>query len=684
MSAEPLSIDDRLTFPPFPTVPPGVTIIPFKDFKERGIQMFAADAGDDVERDGLGIPTVELRVKHNTDSCKTETKRKRRVAKAKQARAAAAASGVRREWWEVWADTEDSKMSGPYNPQVQAIDRLYEAATDFRKSRTWPPGGTGISSCWDQFRLFVGLLANTPVWTRKDKEEEADQGSDSDIDGDDEAAFEDKPAPPPVSGKRPRARPPYALYGTEPVPVTSDEEVRALLANEANRREEQVVEFLNDPEHKMRVFLSSYIRQQGLIWTDKNLVTIPRLLDFFVRFLLRNRVFPEPEFERPFTRSLDVIALAQKELILTSKIAKQLPDDFARACKSLWGQRAEGYKPLAGIVLDVQPDDKPEEDGERDAKRAKLDAEDEARVKDEDIDDVKIAVDQFEEELKASNVEVLKVDDILKDAKKLEAIRDNLNPDIDTVPAWAKDESWGPSATGEAADWGSSTNTAWGDDSVWGPTADTTNSADEPDFWAPAPIDWTPPPPVTHFRWLGPTALPLTHTPGAVEVSMRRIKAFSAPPAPGTAPKSPLAPNGPDADAVDAELEHQFATIVLAPWLDWDRAQGEMPHLATPRILDTSRGPIRGVIGPEGRVEPEENGNGEAVVEDGKLKPHDPLNDDITLLVEPEAVPLLSVGLGLAGTWVQIAREQDFVDDAGKKKKKKAKKPPLSYLNNMV
>ena len=110
-------VEGRLTFPPFPPVPQGVTLIPFEKFKERGIQIFGIEEGDDVERDGLGIPTVELRVHHDTDICKTETKRKRRAKKAQQISAATRTPGVRKEWWEQWMETDDLRVvTGAYNP----------------------------------------------------------------------------------------------------------------------------------------------------------------------------------------------------------------------------------------------------------------------------------------------------------------------------------------------------------------------------------------------------------------------------------------------------------------------------------------------------------------------------------------------------------------------------------------
>ena len=111
------TLDDRLIFPPFPKAPPGAMIIPFKDFKERGIQMFPEADSDDIERDGLGLPTVSLNKRHDTDQCKTDTNRKKNV-ELVSLQKAHADPHARKEWWDVWMETEDSKlkMTGPYNP----------------------------------------------------------------------------------------------------------------------------------------------------------------------------------------------------------------------------------------------------------------------------------------------------------------------------------------------------------------------------------------------------------------------------------------------------------------------------------------------------------------------------------------------------------------------------------------
>lgn len=100
-----------LTFPPFPKAPEGVTIMPFKEFKEGGI---CVEPGpDDAEIDTLGILTVPIKVKHNTDECKSKTKRKR---KAENAKGKKGQSAPQRLWWEQWEDAETIRFSTGFNP----------------------------------------------------------------------------------------------------------------------------------------------------------------------------------------------------------------------------------------------------------------------------------------------------------------------------------------------------------------------------------------------------------------------------------------------------------------------------------------------------------------------------------------------------------------------------------------
>lgn len=164
---------------------------------------------------------------------------------------------------------------------------------------------------------------------------------------------------------------------------------------------------------------------------------------------------------------------------------------------------------------------------------------------------------------------------------------------------------------------------------------------------------------------LGPTTFPLTHETGIVEQSMRRIKSIMLPPT--NPPKPPPLPEGnfgPDADAVENELERRFAKIVLEPMLDWDA--GERHVYSQPTILPTSVGNVVGPDTPE--------------ASEGGPKVFDPFKDDITLLVEynPDLLPLLNVGMGMSGVWVQIVRQSDGTV-VKKKKKGKSKKVIPSY-----
>ena len=91
-------------FPPFPDPPAGVNIIPFKDFKPSGIQI--SFGGDEVERDGLGIPTVMLPKLHDNESI--PMKRKKFITKKFP-------NGEERrqeriDWWEDWETGEPQRI----------------------------------------------------------------------------------------------------------------------------------------------------------------------------------------------------------------------------------------------------------------------------------------------------------------------------------------------------------------------------------------------------------------------------------------------------------------------------------------------------------------------------------------------------------------------------------------------
>lgn len=139
----------KFTYPPWPTPPEGVTIMSFKNFKQRGIQI--APGPDEEEVDILGIVTVAVKTRHSNDVCKTNTKRKKRMEEA----AKKAAAGIKKDLWEQWEDKESTRMTTAHayalpasgldvservflNRHITIIEKIQQAAADFRTGRPWP------------------------------------------------------------------------------------------------------------------------------------------------------------------------------------------------------------------------------------------------------------------------------------------------------------------------------------------------------------------------------------------------------------------------------------------------------------------------------------------------------------------------------------------------------------------
>lgn len=197
-------------------------------------------------------------------------------------------------------------------------------------------------------------------------------------------------------------------------------------------------------------------------------------------------------------------------------------------------------------------------------------------------------------------------------------------------------ESATPLTWGNTADpgstWGTSDGTAnWGntgdDDSTWG-----TPNPDEPNPWAAEPT-WDIGEAKSLTSLLGPTVLPLTHTTGVVENSTRKVKAI-LPPQP-----TRNGALGSSAEAIEAELDSKFGRMVMAPWPDWDEA--EKSDFSKPTFTGKSRGAVL---------------NSGEKQQEGGVHAHDPLEDDVSVLVEPSILKELVEGMGIGATWIQIAR----------------------------
>jgi len=115
-----------LRFPPFPAVPDGVELIPFHSFRPSGIRVLIDDDHDEydgrqvsemIECDGLGIPTIPLRVKHAADNMERKKKRRKKAGAGTQQ--VQVAPEKPKTWWELWEEFEDIRRNA-YDPSVSA------------------------------------------------------------------------------------------------------------------------------------------------------------------------------------------------------------------------------------------------------------------------------------------------------------------------------------------------------------------------------------------------------------------------------------------------------------------------------------------------------------------------------------------------------------------------------------
>ena len=206
-------------------------------------------------------------------------------------------------------------------------------------------------------------------------------------------------------------------------------------------------------------------------------------------------------------------------------------------------------------------------------------------------------------------------------------------------------------------------DSGWGSQSAWGTPAGTLPWNDEGSDGRPESNPnqslWNVAEQESLMALLGPTVLPLTHITGVVERSMRRIKAII--PRATDLPRPPPQPQGfyePDMAAVEYDLKCNFVKLVLEPMpIGWDG--GGVLAYSKPEVLNCRGPPSSGTL--------------------NAPKPHDPLKDEIQLLIQPELETLkhLSVGMGLGGTWVQIIRADNLVQE--RKKGKNKNETPLSY-----
>ncbi|KAL4251123.1 hypothetical protein ABKN59_005610 [Abortiporus biennis] len=607
-----------LIFPPFPTPPPNTTITPFSAFKPSGYPIRFEELDQNYEHterevDSLGIPTVQLKSKHSL----TEQEQKRRKMFHGSRRTA---GGVVREngvvkkvmWYEEWAEGEIfRKTSTPINSDASRVDRLHQACQDFRTSRSWPNVTVGLQQLWDTFRFYIGIINYAQNPGRKNHMQRPDP-NDDDEDDDEEPGEDDN------------------MRGRE-VELVDDEEARARrekqLQEEIEAKRKKAAEdqaasqarferrldmkdarmnfFFDDPAMALKIYFSAHFRDKGLIWDKRHCRDGPILIEFFINFILRNRVLPE--YEVDLRKALLVLKQARNDLPMTFEVGEALPDKFSGGCESLFGSMTQ--------ALFTQSFN--DNDTENETEEAKAD------------DTHHAGVDSFKE-----------------------FIASTVDSDTNVVggsSSWGTGSGWGNLGSGEG----------WGDPE---PEED------------PSDINWLPPPENPLFALIGPTVFPLTHTTGIVERSTRKIIKVIPPPQNVQKKKVSKLKNDP-ASAVEDELANRFAQMVLAPWKKV--GNHDKSDIQAPEILPDSRGKVFVASPPADTDEAESTTSDPLPSEEG----HNMRKDEITVLVEPELVDVLTrgTGLGLTATWVQIVRsagedESEAIKDESNKRRRKAKK----------
>ncbi|KAF9061122.1 hypothetical protein BDP27DRAFT_1338605 [Rhodocollybia butyracea] len=533
-------------------------------------------------------------------------------------------------WMEQWEEIAGQRSKVSYDMNNHRVNRFHQATQAFRHDRYFP---YNLRDPWDQFQMFIGIMNIIPVWILRDQlreevEDDADDDDDYTADSNNKATrsstYVQREEKPRANGKRDkkgqRPRPPYENYNRRPVVVENDEEIQQLVQESHDRKADRADQFLDNPARSIQIYLSSYMMQQGFHYTERNLTLIPHIIRFYVEFLLNERFLAhdEAETEASLRRSLTIIELALSELPLTSKIMKHLPwnDKFTQGCKQLFGV-AENMLQVTSVIPSTT-----------------------------DFTSGDLGEQTSVNELKVDDIPTVEpyLDEIIKHGEAL-PIYDILSGTSDVWPPEGVVLEGPPTPISLAADsdWGSTDTSA-----IWG-------SLDESMSLLPL---------------LGPTALPLTHTTGVVEQSVRKVVSIT-----DSHESLPFvvkfdldkSSEGPSAKAVEEEISIRLSKVVLEPWLGWPEHADEI-ETKVPHILGNSRGRVvvyddgQSVIYDHGSDSFRSSADDPSIRDslDAKAPAHDPLQHSITLLLDPESTKMLRLGMGLVGTWVQIARNVDL------------------------
>ncbi|KAH8826025.1 hypothetical protein DL96DRAFT_1610647 [Flagelloscypha sp. PMI_526] len=503
-------------FPPFPSTPDGVTLISFASFQEHGISIHS-DPKTGEEIDGLGIPTIEIRAKHlETDECKSDAiryqKQKAQAKLVQKAKANAFQAGL--PFWEQWMEAEEARWMAGKTDYPKIEDRFLQASKDFHKHRNWPPipdTGKSLQELFDHFRRFTGLISMQSKKMARTSDEED------------------------VPGTSDRTEEEHTSNIIAEDPAGEIDEDDQSVDKESNPATRNMDLFLKNPERRVSEYLSSYLRNNNMLWVPADLRDVPHLVHIFLTYLYKTDVFIAAKERLALEKAITVSSKAIEELPLTSQLSRALPCSFSQACRGTFGSKlgwdfGETSSPTA--VAGVERS----EDVDRlSTKSAKSDP-----------------VEVMEPVLIAEGPNIVSI----SETRTIETLDMDLNEDEHSRPAWLHEYSSGE-ATPEDTE---------GSNGRWAETLDLDELArsliqEERAKWEDGFFTAEP----KLIGLLGPTTFPLTHRTGVIEYGLRRVKNIVQPEVSATANQL-----FEEELAVESDLVERFARITMTPWKDED------------------------------------------------------------------------------------------------------------------
>ncbi|EKM60003.1 uncharacterized protein PHACADRAFT_206218 [Phanerochaete carnosa HHB-10118-sp] len=634
-----------IVFPPFPEPPPGAKIPIWSEFKPAGIQVVLDPDSGEIEHDGRGIPVVRLASSHSL----TPAERMKHKSNKKMKKTTVGPDGVskRMTWYEDWDEFETTRRAN-IDPALDRIGSLYSAALEFKTCRPWPPPLTESNPLllWDYWRHYLGLISQIQSEPKKSKQQDQLEDEDED-DGGDADAPEGQTTVTVVDDAEGRQQNEGERH-SQLQPKELDEEALTRRERWSEAQENKKEAFLNDPEQTVKIFFSSHWRDKGYVHSKEKCKEGPILIAFFLRYLIRNRVFPEEE--AALKRAAALCDRAKEELPATWTVAQTLPDRVSAGFEELNGNVTPGM--FGGGILHEAADAE-DEDAANDESESDVGASKEPDAKKRKLESQSEALDKMRED--DPTVEAIDPNAIDHDSAAVrDAIRDNVDQNGGEAEFELKPDEQPPNS------WHNFT---------WDQSQSANNDTVMGSWGTAAPLDsvWIIEQKNALIELLGPTALPSTHTTGVIERSTRKIAKIIRPvPAPAKNAKKQkgLTP----AEAVEAELAQRLGVVVFTPWVKVGNHVAS--DITPPQILPDSRGKVvlptltksdllnHGLRNPPPPPPPPND--------EGSLNsPFDPRSDAVHVLVDPETLDKLEpfVGMGVLATFVQIARKVEPGDD---------------------